>query len=279
MIKALMPRSEFAKNILTLITGTAFAQAIPLFMTPILTRLYNPDDFGVFAIYLALVSIFSIAATGRYEQATMLPKDNADAASITVLACLISLVVSGALFVIVLIFSEPIAKLLGNPQLTSVLYIVPLSIALTGIYQSFVYWNNRTKQYKKLAVNRTVQSCVGVLGQSAMGWQSHFSGGLIFGFLSGQLVSLYTMIKSTWQLDKPYFSRVNQSSLGAVAKRYIKFPKFLVFSHMLNVAAFQLPVMLITNLFSSAITGFYFLTQKIKELAYLYLQSVWVQLI
>ncbi len=67
MIHRLKPKSEFSRNVLTLITGTSIAQAIPIAISPILTRLYTPEDFGVLALYIAIFSIISVIATLRYE--------------------------------------------------------------------------------------------------------------------------------------------------------------------------------------------------------------------
>ena len=50
-IKNKVLKSEFNRNVLTLMTGTTIAQALPIAITPILTRLYTPEDFGVFAIF------------------------------------------------------------------------------------------------------------------------------------------------------------------------------------------------------------------------------------
>ena len=48
------PKSEFTKNTLTLMTGTSVAQAIPIAISPILTRIYSPEDFGVYKYVFAL---------------------------------------------------------------------------------------------------------------------------------------------------------------------------------------------------------------------------------
>jgi O-antigen/teichoic acid export membrane protein len=53
-------RSEYTKNILTLITGTGVAQLIPVAVSPIITRLYSPEDFGLIALYQSLVAIISV---------------------------------------------------------------------------------------------------------------------------------------------------------------------------------------------------------------------------
>lgn len=68
------PKSEFSRNVLTLMTGTTITQAIPIAISPILTRIYTPEDFGIFALYMSVVSIVSVVATGCYELAIMLPK-------------------------------------------------------------------------------------------------------------------------------------------------------------------------------------------------------------
>jgi len=39
---------------------TIIAQSIPIFVTPILTRIYSPFEFGLFALY---ISIYSVIAT------------------------------------------------------------------------------------------------------------------------------------------------------------------------------------------------------------------------
>ncbi len=47
MINKLKPKSKFSRNVLTLMTGTTISQAIPIAISPILTRIYTPEDFGM----------------------------------------------------------------------------------------------------------------------------------------------------------------------------------------------------------------------------------------
>ena len=94
MLNRLKPKSEFARNVLTLMTGTTIAQAIPIAISPILTRIYTPEDFGIFALYMSMASILSVVATGRYELAIMLPKKDEDAINIVALSLIISFLVS-----------------------------------------------------------------------------------------------------------------------------------------------------------------------------------------
>ena len=92
-------KSQYRKNILTLMAGTSIAQAFPIAITPILTRIYTPEDFGLFAIYMALASIISIIVTGRYELAIILPHKDEDAFQIMTFAMLITIIISFILLV------------------------------------------------------------------------------------------------------------------------------------------------------------------------------------
>ena len=100
MLNKFKPKSEFTRNVLTLMTGTTIAQAIPIAISPILTRLYTPEDFGVFALYIGIVAILSVFATGKYELAIMMPKDNQEAFSILLLSICISMFFSKFVFIL-----------------------------------------------------------------------------------------------------------------------------------------------------------------------------------
>ena len=83
-------KSDFKKNVLTLMAGTTIAQAIPIAISPILTRLYSPEEFGLFALFLAIVSIFGVVATMRYEMAIVQPEKSEDAINLVFLSAIIS---------------------------------------------------------------------------------------------------------------------------------------------------------------------------------------------
>lgn len=259
----LIPRSEFSLNVLTLMTGTTIAQAIPIAISPILTRIYTPEDFGVFAMYMALVSIIAVIATGRYELAIMLPKKQEDAFQITVLANLITLIVCSVLFGIVIIFNQQIATLLQTPEVAPWLYLLPLSVLVTGLYQSANYWHNRNKRYRNIAVNRVVQSGSTVTTQLGLAFVIQ-SAGLIVGQLLGQLLALLYFIKTYFSKDHSQY-KTNGLKIKYLAKRYNKFPKIDVPTAFTNVAANQAPNILLSALFSASTAGFYYLTQRVLQ--------------
>ena len=73
-IQTYLENREFARHVLTLMSGTGLAQVIAVLASPLITRLFTPEDFGILASYTVLVGIFSAIVCGRYEFAIVLPK-------------------------------------------------------------------------------------------------------------------------------------------------------------------------------------------------------------
>jgi O-antigen/teichoic acid export membrane protein len=143
LMQRLKLKSEFTRNVLTLMTGTTIAQAIPIAISPILTRIYSPEDFGVFALFVAITSIFGTIANGRYELAIMLPKKDEDAINIFALGFIITTFISLLLLILVLIFQDKIVDILKNEDIRVWLYFVPLAVFFVGLYNILNYFNNR----------------------------------------------------------------------------------------------------------------------------------------
>lgn len=263
MIKKLLPKSNYAKNILTLMSGTGLAQAIPIAISPILTRIYSPEEFGIFAMYLAITAILSVLITGRYELAIMLPKKDEDAANILGLSVFLSFFVSLLLLVMVFIFGKQISELINMPEIKPWLYWIPASTLLTGIYQSLNYWSNRRAHYSRLAISRVFQSGGTAGGQLGAAIKTSTSAGLIGGQIFGLLTSTVVLAKLIATDDKKLIRKINKEDALEQCKRYINFPRYLIIAHVFNTASSQMAVMLLNTLFSSVVGGLYMLTQRV----------------
>jgi len=67
------------RAVLTLLAGGALAQALPLLLGPWLTRLYRPDQFGVYHLFAAVAANLAVVACARYEFALPMAQDEAEA--------------------------------------------------------------------------------------------------------------------------------------------------------------------------------------------------------
>lgn len=268
MLKALRAvkngKNDFLRNVLTLMTGTTLAQAIPIAAMPLLTRLYTPEDFGVLALYMSLAGMISVIITARYEVAVMLPERDEDAASLVTLSVCIASAISLVLLVVVSLFNEDIQALLNNKAIGPWLYLLPITVFVTGMWQALNYWNNRSKKFKRLAVSRVTQGGGMTLAQFALTGLS--TGGLLLGYLVGQVGGLMVFLTRTWREDRAVLSRVSLATMLENARRYSKFPKYSTFGALLDNAAVQMPVLMLSKFYDTHIVGVFSLTFRALNL-------------
>ena len=166
-----LPKSGFIRHIITLITGAAVAQVIPLLVSPLITRLYNPHEVGVQAVYVSWMSALAVLATARYEMAIVLPAEEKRASNLMGLSIACALLLSLLVGVVVAFDGHAhIARHLGAPELEPWLLLLPLSIALAGLMQAWTNWNNRHRRYQANANGRMLQSLSMAATQVGLGW-------------------------------------------------------------------------------------------------------------
>ena len=266
MINRFKPKSEFSRNVLTLMTGTAISQAIPIAISPILTRIYSPEDFGILALYMSIASLLSVIVTGRYEMAIMLPTKESDAFNIVILSLLITIFISLVSFVIIFVFNNEITLLLNSPQISNWLYFIPITVFLTGLYQSFNYWINKRKQYILLSKSKVSQSIVTSASNVAFGISGYTYGGLILGGLLGQLISTYILSWSIWKNDVHFFRQIKKLKIIALAKKYKKFPLINSLHAFVNVLKENVVNIFIAINYTQSTLGYYYFMLRIMKL-------------
>ncbi|EOX4079937.1 lipopolysaccharide biosynthesis protein [Vibrio alginolyticus] len=256
--------SKFNRHLITLLSGTIIGQAIPVAITPILTRLYTPEDFGLLAIFVGITLTIGSIANARYELAIMLPKKDEDAYNVAGLCLIIAITISLTTLLIVWLFNEKIELLLGNKSIGLWLYLIPLVIFSTGIYNTLNYLNTRKSLYKPIARSKITQSTSMCATQLSLSYYASSFNGLIVGQVVGSLlsnISLFRSVKRDYSCHK-----FNLLKVKALAKRYKKFPQFSMWAILANNLAVHLNNMLISIFYSVGTLGFYALAQRILGL-------------
>ncbi|MDP4224975.1 MAG: oligosaccharide flippase family protein [Bacteroidota bacterium] len=247
-----------------MITGTTISQTLPIAISPILTRLYSPSDFGVLSLYLALTSVMGVIITGRYEMTIVLSENNKDAFSLAIVGILISMIISSIFFVIICFFSHQLSNCLGNDNIQEWLYVLPLSLLLTGFYQVLIYWYNRNKYYTQLSLSRVIQNGSAVVIQSSLGYGKLITqGGLIIGTILGQFISVAMLIKLNLKTFVELFPSVTYSRLIENAKEYRNFPLISIWGALLDTASVHTPLFIISMFFGTSIAGSFSFSFKI----------------
>ena len=82
------------RNIISLVSGASVGQGLVFISLPLLTRLYSPESFGIFALYTSVCWIATVLATFQLEHALTIPKGEKSAANLLISMKIIGKIVS-----------------------------------------------------------------------------------------------------------------------------------------------------------------------------------------
>lgn len=265
MIRLFKTKSEFSRNVLTLMTGTTIAQAIPIAISPILTRIYTPEDFGLFALFLAITNIIGSVANGRYELAIMLPEEDEDAINIAALGFSISSILSVLILILVILFNDFFVSLTGNQEIGLWLYFVPITVFLLGLWNVLNYYNNRKKNYQDLRNAHIIRSIVLASTHLIVGFMKSGVTGLISGEIFSKLSANSRLLKNILT-DKLLISKITKRKMINMAKRYKNFPMISLPSSFTTELYANLFSVLLSSLYNVALLGHYYMAQRVLGL-------------
>jgi len=258
--------NAFLRDALSLGGGTAVAQVITIATLPILTRIYTPGEFGVFALYIALSSFLSVFASLKLEQVIMLPKTDRDAGRVLVAILIASTIFSLAILGVLVLAGDSILALMAKDEDKSRLYMLPVSVFLIAIYQAQRFWQIRQTNYKLvslalvcgIAINALVSISIGVWGRPL------FTGadGLVLGYVCQGLVSVVILTKGFGKYLNSFFSISISQIVGAIAP-YRKLAAALLMSQGIASSTWHIPTLAIGRLFDSTALGFYSMAERV----------------
>lgn len=230
---------------------------------PVLTRLYQPADFGAQAVYTACAAALAVAAGLGYQQAVPLPEDDADAAHLLLLSFGAGLGVAAVTAIGVAFLAQPLAALAGAPALAAYLWLLPLGVLVTAACQLAFQAAVRRRAMAGLARFAIIQAAT--TGAAQIGGSPLGAGGLIGGRLAGQIVALAFLIRVPVLLVRAAWASasIRWSDLARTGRRYWRFPAFNGAAAVVTKLTEHLPALLFAALFGPAAAGFYALARRV----------------
>jgi len=255
-------RTSFPGDVLKLVSGTTLAQALNLLAAPFLTRLFEPEAFGVFALFSAITGIIASVFTLKYELAIMLPERDSDAVNLLAGSLGIATLVSLLMAPIIWLGGPMIARWLNAPSLAAYLWLVPLALFFGGVgagHPALNAWASRTRHFAQVSTTRVAGTLTAIVGKLAAGFAGFKSeGGLIAGTLVGSIVSPLLL---GWQILRQYpplsLESIHWVDIWKNLKRYRKFAIYNTPSALLNAVSWQVPSFLLSVFFSPTVVGYY----------------------
>jgi len=249
--------SELKKNFLALFTGTTAAQAVAFLFEPVISRLYLPEEFAVFELYVAFIMMIGSIVTLRYEMAIVLPLKKLKALNLMGLAFVITIIISLVTLFIFSLLGNSISLLLNNAEIVYYYWLIPIGVFVFGTYRSLFYWFMREKKFTLIGTTKITESTTKAISTTIFGFLHFSSWGLVFGQFLGQIFAIFPLlwkfIKQDWQL----LSFITWKQMKLQAKEYSVFPKVNVPQTIIDMLQLSGVIFIISAFFTPDILGQY----------------------
>jgi O-antigen/teichoic acid export membrane protein len=262
---ASLSKSRFFKNVLIVITGTGLAQLIGLACAPILTRVYDPTDFGLLACFLSIVSVIGAGVTLQYSQALMLPKSDHVAAGLFLssLGSVVIITLTVALFCF--LFPGFWPMVFRTPQLGALIYLIPVAVLISGVNQTLIAWCLRAKAFRFSAMAQAASAATKGGVQSMGGMAGYGIGGLIGGALVGDALANFLLWRSIVRQNTGTIRAALGRKVVSIAGEYRDFAFYSTPQNVLNAVSHGAPVILLARFYGIAVGGYYALAIRMLD--------------
>lgn len=247
------------RDALTLISGSAISQAIIIGASPILTRLYSPEDFGSFSLFIAFIAFFSVSVFLRYELSISLINSQRGSIALAKLCLFIGLLTSFVLLIALNLSEEMIINYLGWTDFNLYLLIIPLTAFSMGLINLFHFWLVKKSDFRIMGASKVFQSSVLTATQLILGFTKNTGIGLIFGHFIGIIMTAIMLALSVFRSQIRAIRNVKFNNITKIARRYSNFPKYTILSDSFLIFGNQSPPIIIATYFSLGSAGYFLL--------------------
>lgn len=251
-------------NLITLVSGTAFTQLIAILFSPLISRLYDPNDFAFFSIFLSISVIISTIGSGRYERAILLEREKVNSLRILLLTNSLNIIFSVGVFLVVL-FIHPFLKTFFNTEYNSLWFLLmPFASIAMLLFLSLQIYSNKRKKYRQLVKSRVSKTIVSNSSNVGFGYSNVLSGGLIISEIIGNLIGSFVIF-----IKEKIYSKllaIENYEFKKLASKYIDFPKFTIASDLLVIITMDFPIYFIPFYYGSNNLGQYALILRVLNI-------------
>ncbi|HHY80204.1 MAG TPA: oligosaccharide flippase family protein [Thermoanaerobacter sp.] len=246
--------------------STAFAQLMSAFFSPIITRIYSPEEYGILTLYTSILGLMAIMSSLKYEWGMPIAENDEKAVNVMALSFIVLFIFSATIYITFYFFDKPILALLNATKLSNYRGLIPIGVLFAGSYTIFLQWAYRNKDFRSISKTKLAQSITGNVATVILGWLGAGPVGLILGQILRQGAGISTLSRPFFKNSKHLLKNLDKSQILWCAGRYKNFPIYSAPSQLLNTAGIQLPVFFISSLYGSQVLGLYGLANSVVNL-------------
>ena len=246
---------------------TLASQVLLLGSLPLITRLFGPEQFGIYTLFVGALAVAGVFVGLRYESAAVVAESDREAAVLVVVVLL-----SGVAMALLTLLVATVLQV-GWPRRTAELGVSGLGAALalalvaTAVQRSVVAWGTRRGWYRLLGLSQLAFNILMIAGQLA--------GALIFAASArtlawGHAVALALSSSVAFAFVFAGQHRLLRRGLGrrrlvTLGKRFQRFPAFMILYGLMSTVRERATQFMLGGVAGTSVLGQFALAWRVTS--------------
>jgi O-antigen/teichoic acid export membrane protein len=227
---------------------------IQLVFSPILSRIYTPEVYGLFSIFNSMTVVAGVFATLGYNKAFVLPKDDSIFRSLLRFSLRGTWLISLLVFVVTLVIGGDINRWFGSDDLGLWILLLGPTVMLLSLDRITLDWAIRVKSFKKQSLV-SIPITMGTKSFNALyGWLiSSTVEGLIFTTILLYFTRIIVYVTRIIPNAFAFLKKIPGLEIRQRAKEeYREYPRYIMWGTAISTFSNYLPILVMPVLLGSA---------------------------
>lgn len=249
-------KGSFKRNSGIMASGAMISTFVALGTMPIISRIFDKNDFGVYAVFVSASSLLGMVSTAFYPSSFVIPKFKAEFLNLLKASLLGLLITTFLVLIAILLLKDFLISTFNLGNIQGYLWLLPVGLIFSELFKIIQNWNVRNAKFGKNAsssVSMKLSERLLNVGTGVL--YTPNPGSLVFSYLISLVVGISFLFQKRMIPELKLSLRMPLRKVLKSCKEYIKYPVFVLPANFINKFTSDLPLYFLALYFSSSITG------------------------
>ena len=254
--------SEYIQNFTALAGSEIVAQVILIGVTPILTRVYSPAEFGQYEFFKTSGLLLVVVGFLNYDASIYTSKNETERINSVLLSVFVLFAICTITSIGLFIFNDFFVQVFQCKIKNGWFWTLPLYAFFAALTNLMLVVLTKDGSFKLISFIKIIVSILVASTQLFFGWLKWGYWGLVYSTIMVQMIAFVLYLKPFYVQCKGDFKDFSLKSSKIIMKTYWRLPLIVFPGNFLNNLVQSLPVFFLGRV-DSQILGYYGLAQRV----------------
>ena len=256
--------SEYLKNFGALAGSEGIAQAIQIGVSPLLTRIYTPVEFGQYELFKSITLLLAVIGFLQFDVTIYSAKTEKEGINAFGLSAVVLAGICFLSFIFILSFNDFFIKMIGAEIKEGWSWSVPLYVFFSGTTTLLLVWMTKEGTFLLMSKIKILVSILVAITQIGFGLLNWGYWGLLYSTIIVQIIAFSIYLYPFIRVNYRNFKLIELNEIKKTIQVNWRLPMLVLPGNFLNNFVQTLPVFFLGRI-DPNVLGYYSLARRVID--------------